>query len=177
VLPVHTSVSVSGYWIDAEDYIEKVGDDIYRNYEKYRFKGVDVVMTNRAIENLMMSVSYSYLDSEDRSPNTGRDELQYRPKNKWAAETTYRFAFGLTARASVLYVSDQYIYDDDNPMSTDKKKLNNFTVVDFKLSQSFLDDMVAVYMGADNLLDENYEQSYGLPQPGRTGYAGLEYRF
>jgi len=38
-------------------------------------------------------------------------------------------------------------------------------------------DGLSVYLGADNLLDEDYEQSYGLPQPGRTAYAGLEYSF
>jgi outer membrane cobalamin receptor len=173
-LPFQTGFSITAYRIDAKDFIERIGDDIYRNYEKYRFQGFEVGLENRAVENLNVRLAYSFLDSEDRSANTGRDELQYRPENKFSLESTYVFAFGLTARASLLVVTDQVFYNDDTPM--EKKELNDYKVVDVRLSQLIADGF-SVYLGADNLLDENYEQSYGLPQPGRTGYAGLEYFF
>jgi len=32
-------------------------------------------------------------------------------------------------------------------------------------------------LGVDNLLDENYEQSYGLPQEGRVAYGGCRIPF
>jgi outer membrane cobalamin receptor len=173
-LPMRTGFTISVYRIDANDFIERIGDDIYRNYEEYRFQGVEVGLENRAVENLDVRLLYSYLDSEDNSPNTGRDELQYRPKNKFSFESTYLFPFGLTARASLLVVTNQVFYNDETPM--EKKKLNDYKVVDLKLSQRVIDGL-SIYLGADNLLDENYEQSYGLPQPGRTAYAGLEYYF
>jgi len=34
-----------------------------------------------------------------------------------------------------------------------------------------------VYAGVDNLFDEDYEESYGLPQAGRLLYTGLVYKF
>ena len=173
-LPFHTGFSVTAYRIDAKDFIEKIGDDIYRNYEKYRFQGFEIGLENRAVENLRIRLTYSFLDSEDRSPDTGRDELQYRPEDKFTAETTYVFPFGLTARASLMVIADQVFYNDGTPM--EKKKLNNYKVVDVRLSQKIIDG-ISVYAGADNLLDENYEQSYGLPQPGRSAYAGLSYTF
>ena len=173
-LPWQTGFSVTAYRIDAKDFIERIGDDIYRNYEEYRFQGFEVGLENRAVENLNIRLAYSFLDSEDRSENTGRDELQYRPEDKFTLETTYVFPFGLTARASVLVVTDQVYYNDQTPMK--KKKLNDFKVVDVRLSQRVIDGF-SVYLGADNLLDEDYEQSYGLPQPGRAAYAGLEYHF
>ena len=46
-----------------------------------------------------------------------------------------------------------------------------------KVSQKVLKDKVTLYCGVDNLLDENYEQSYGLPQAGRYIYGGIELRF
>ncbi|MDA3897397.1 MAG: TonB-dependent receptor [Desulfobacteraceae bacterium] len=173
-LPFQTGFSITAYRIDAKDFIERIGDDIYRNYEKYRFQGFEVGLENRMVENLNVRVAYSFLDSEDRSANTGRDQLQYRPENKFSLESTYVFPFGLTARASLLVVTDQVFYNDDTPM--EKKELNDYKVVDVRLSQNVIEGF-SVYMGADNLLDENYEQSYGLPQPGRTAYAGLEYTF
>lgn len=176
-LPLNSSLSITGYTIAAKDFIEKIGDDIYRNYEAYKFKGVDTVLESRAVDNLMVRLIYSYLKSKDKSPDTGRDQLQYRPEGKWSVETTYAFPFGLKAYASLLSVRDQYFYADDSPLSSEKKKLNNYTVVNLKISQLLLEDTLTLYIGADNLFDENYEQSYGLPQPGRTLYAGLDYIF
>ncbi len=176
-LPLNTQLSITGYTITANDFIEKIGEDIYRNYEEYKFKGVDTVLESRVVDNLMVRLSYSYLKSKDKSPNTARDELQYRPEDKWGLETTYDFSCGLKAYASILYVADQYFYADDSPMSADKKKLDDYTVVSAKISRRFLHNALTAYIGADNLFDENYEQSYGLPQPGRTLYAGLTYIF
>ena len=34
--------------------------------------------------------------------------------------------------------------------------------------------MGTIYFGADNLLDEEYETSYGFPQPGRFVYVGTQ---
>lgn len=174
-LPKKTTFSVTAYHIDAKDFIEKSLDDtLYENFQKYRFKGVEVSVKNQMIENLMVRLAYSWLYSKDLS-NSGRDELQYRPKDKLSFESTYRFGFGLTAYASVLYVAGQYFYSkDDQPLL--KKKLNDYTVVDVNLRQHLVGGL-SMYLGATNLFDENYEQSYGLPQPGRIIYGGLDYRF
>jgi outer membrane cobalamin receptor len=50
-------------------------------------------------------------------------------------------------------------------------------VVNLKLSQPFLNDAMKVYAGVDNLFDENYEESYGFPRPGRALYCGFDYMF
>ena len=34
-----------------------------------------------------------------------------------------------------------------------------------------------MYVGVDNLFNRDYEQSYGVPRPGRLIFGGLEYRF
>ena len=89
-------------------------------------------------------------------------------------EARYAFSFGLTADASLLHVANQYFYDKTGTL---KKRLNDYTLVNLKLSQQLLSERLSLYVGADNLFDQDYEQSYGLPQPGRTLYAGAEYRF
>jgi outer membrane cobalamin receptor len=173
--PVETLVSLTAFLIDAEDFIEKNDvTDRFENFEEYRFKGFEIGAENRYVENLMLRVAYSYLDSENRS--TGRDELQYRPRDKFTVEGRYRFPWGMTAYGSLLYVGHQYFYNSVVP-PVQKKRLNDYTVVDVKVSQDLLDDRLGVYVGVNNLFDEDYEQSYGLPQPGRTLYAGATYRF
>jgi len=52
--------------------------------------------------------------------------------------------------------------------------LNDYTVVNLKLDQELLKGRLRLYLGADNLFDEDYEQSYGFPQAGRFIYGGIQ---
>jgi outer membrane receptor protein involved in Fe transport len=176
-LPAGTTLGVTGFIIDAEDFIEKDNDGYNRNYQELGFTGVETELTLTPVDALMLRLAVSWLDTEDKSDDSERQELQYRPEWTTIVEGRYRFEFGLTAYASLKYIADQYFYDADNDPPLEKKKLDDFTVINIKLSQTVLSTGLVVYAGADNLLDEDYEESYGLPQPGQTIYGGVEYRF
>ncbi len=57
-----------------------------------------------------------------------------------------------------------------------KAKLEDYTLVNIKLNQRLLAGKVTVYVGADNIFDQNYETSYGFPLAGRFIYGGVEFR-
>jgi outer membrane receptor protein involved in Fe transport len=173
-LPARSALQVTGFYIEADNFIEKDTSNINQNFQKLRFQGIETALTTRALPNTMLRVAYTYLDTEDQSPNATRQELQYRPTHTWVLEGQYTFAFGLNMHASLKHVAGQYFYDSND---IEKKKLGDFTVVNLKLNQTIGASGLQVYVGADNLLDEAYEESYGLPQPGRTLYAGVEYHF
>ena len=46
-----------------------------------------------------------------------------------------------------------------------------------KFDQALLNGLLDVYVGADNLFDKNYEQSYGFPAAGRMIYGGVAVNF
>jgi vitamin B12 transporter len=173
-LPARTSVQLTGFYIKAEDFIEKDSSDVYQNYQELHFQGIETALTTRAIDNAMLRITYTLLDTEDKSDNATRDQLQYRPTHTVTIEGSYTFGFGLNIYASMKHVADQYFYDDTETL---KKELDDFTVVNLKLNQVLGASGFNLYAGADNLLDEAYEESYLLPQPGRTLYAGVEYHF
>ncbi|MFH1154235.1 MAG: TonB-dependent receptor [Pseudomonadota bacterium] len=175
VLPGSTVLSVTGYVKNAKDFIEKDENDQSRNFEEYQFTGVDIELVNTWFSNLTLAGTYSYMDSEDKSTGTEKDELQYRPGQKLTLQGTYRFPFGMTVYLSVMHVADQYFYSKNSPF--EKKKVDDFQVVDFKVSQKFLKDRLEVYIRGENLLDELYSQSYGYPCAGRSIYGGARYSF
>jgi outer membrane cobalamin receptor len=115
------------------------------------------------------------MDTKDKSPDSQKDELQYRPKHKLTFETRYVFDIGFSIYVSVTHVADQYFYSRNTPLI--KRKLNDYTLVDLKLEQSFLNRRVNVYLGVDNLFDRDYEEAYGFPQAGRTVYVGTKFHF
>jgi outer membrane receptor protein involved in Fe transport len=64
-----------------------------------------------------------------------------------------------------------------NPVPFTLLPLDDYTLVDLKLDQGFFEKRLHVYLGVDNLFDQDYEEAYGFPRPGRTLYAGAELRF
>jgi vitamin B12 transporter len=173
-LPARTLLQLTGFYIKAEDFIEKDSSDVNRNFQELRFQGIETALTTRAVDNAMLRIAYTFLDTEDESDNATRDELQYRPTHVVTIEASYTFGFGLNIFASMKHVADQYFYDDTETL---KKQLDDFTVVNLKLNQALGASGVSIYAGVDNLFDEAYEESYLLPQPGRTLYAGVECLF
>jgi vitamin B12 transporter len=169
----NTDVSLTVFRIDAENFIEVAGKK-NENFEENLFKGIEFAVDSRPIDGFRVQLACEFLEAKDKSDGTQRDELQYRPKRKYSLATTYRFPFGLTLYGDILRVVDQYFYDETQ---TFQNSIDDYTLVNFKLAQRFLKDMFEVYVGLDNLLDEDYEQSYGLTQAGRTFYGGVTYSF
>jgi outer membrane cobalamin receptor len=173
-LPAKTTVSLSGFYIDVNDFIEKDADGIKTNFQEYTFSGFETSIENRVIDDLLLRAGYTYMETEDKSAGSQRDVLQYRPRHKLTFESNYRLAWGMSLYGSLTYVADQYFYDKNQ---IEKKRLSDYTLVDVRLSQEFFQGKLTAYLGAKNLFDQDYEQSYGLPQAGRTVYGGLNYRF
>jgi len=173
-LPWKSKATLTGFLIDVDDYIEFIEtvSDKFVNFNEYQFKGVELTAENRYLENLLLRAGYTYVYTKDKSPNTERDELQYRPEHTVTFESKYSFNFGLSAYMNVMYVADQVFYSRTIPV--EKKSLNDYTVVNLKLDQELLKGRLRLYLGADNLFDEDYEQSYGFPQAGRFIYGGIQ---
>jgi outer membrane cobalamin receptor len=72
-----------------------------------------------------------------------------------------------------MHVAEQYHYSD----SFQKGRLADYSIVNLNLEQKLYTDNFFIYLGVDNLFDENYEESYGFSQAGRTGYAGVRVKF
>ena len=174
-LPYNSRVSLTGFHIKVRDYIERIGDDIFRNYDKYRFQGFELAGETRPCKALWLRAGYTYLDTKDESPGTDKDELQNRPRHKLTLQGTYTFNFGLSFYLGFQYLADTYYYSRTEPLK--KAKYSDYALVDLKISQSLLRERLSVYVGADNIFDKNYEESYGYPAEGRFVYAGVEVNF
>ena len=148
----HTTLELTGFYSDVKDYIEKVDStDTFENNEKYLFRGFELTAENRFFKNLMLRVGYSFSDTMDRSSGSDKDVLQYRPKHKFTVESQYTFDFGFSVYAGVLRMADQHYYSRSTPLQ--KAKLDDYTIVNIKLDQAFLENRLHAYVGVDNLTD------------------------
>lgn len=176
-LPWQMEMDLAVFQNNVEDYIEKDVTDQNQNNEEYEFKGVEARLTKAILDRGTIGVAYSYLHTEDKSTGTEKDELQYRPTHKFTVDMTYKWDFGLTAHADFMRVAKQYYYSTDEDLPLEKRRLEDYSIINLKLEQKLYKENLFVYLGVDNLLDEAYEESYGYPQSGRTSYAGLRIKF
>jgi outer membrane cobalamin receptor len=160
--------------MDLEDFIERIGDEPFENREKLRMRGVEVTASTRPVEPLFLSMSYGYLDARDRGSDDF-DELQSRPRHKLDFETRVFAPWGTTLRLAVSYLADTFVYTRNAPF--EQKELDDFTIVDVRVSQRLLADRVELYAGVDDVFDDEWALNYGFPQPGRTFYGGVELSF
>ena len=175
-LPLSSRVALTGFRSDVKNYIEKPFKDVpFQNNDKYCFQGFELTAETRFMKNLMLRAGYTFLDTEDKSPGTEKDELQNRPKNKLTFEGKYTFPFGFSAYMNVMYVANQVYYSKSSPL--EKGNLNNYALVNIKFDQSLINGLLDLYVGADNLFDKDYEESYGFPRAGRMVYGGVEVHF
>jgi outer membrane cobalamin receptor len=176
-LPAATTLSVTGFYIDVEDFIAKddsVKPKIRKNFEEYEFKGVEVVVENRYFDKLLLRAGYTYLDTEDKSSGSLVDEIQNNPKHKTTLEATYQLPWNMSVYGSAMWVANAYTYNGDN---TVQKRLPEYLICDFRINKSAADGALDLYFGINNLFDADYVQSYGLPQPGRFMYGGVTWKF
>ncbi len=171
VLPYGIMADLAVFKNQVKNYIAR-DKGAYKNNDTYQFKGVDLLLS-KPFSNAGLSLGYSWMAAEDKSQGALFEDLDYRPKHKFTLQGNYAFDFGLTAYASVMKVMDQVHHDD----SGKPYDIEDYLLVDVTLEQRVFKNNCFVYIGADNLFDEDYEESDGYPQAGRTAYAGVRFRF
>ncbi|ABK99156.1 TonB-dependent receptor plug domain-containing protein [Pelobacter propionicus] len=175
-LPFNSRISLIGFHTEVKDLIQKdKTTDTNMNVSKVVYDGFEIAAATQFTKNILLRASYTYLDSKVKD-DSEKEQLQYTPHDKFTFEGKYDFDCGFTPYVSVQYVANQYFYTKDTAATFDKGKLNDYVLLNVKLSQRFFDNRFTTYFGVNNIFDENYETSYGYPQAGRFIYGGIELR-
>lgn len=141
----------------------------FANFNHYRMDGAQFHVDIQPTANLTLRLNYTYLNAKNLGGG-GVDQLQYRPRHQLALQATYRPTRKLTVYAAAYDLADQVYYAKHGPAQ--KSFLSNYLILNLHISYAFTGALVG-YVGARNLLDRNYMQSYGFPAPGRIVYAGI----
>lgn len=175
LLPYGIMADFAVFQNNVKDDIQKAeqpsGEDRYENYDEYRLKGVELFLSKK-FSKAGAGLGYAYMDTGKTSEDAVVDDQECRPVHKFTLEGNYAFDFGLIAYAGLMYLTDKVSDGDDDP-----GELGDITLVDLKIEQRIYKQICSFYLGVNNLFDEDYEESYGFPQAGRTTYAGMKIRF
>ncbi|BBK31858.1 vitamin B12 transporter [Stella humosa] len=141
--------------------------DYYVNIARARTQGIEATVKADVTSDLSLGAAYTLLDTEDR--DTGRD-LPRRPRHSVNLSADYLGLKGFRIGGAVRYVASQA----NSASST--VRLKPFYVVDALVSYD-VTERVAVYVRAENLFDEKYQEALGYRTPGRSAYVGVKANF
>lgn len=168
-------LDVAVYQSRIHDFIEKqdtnAGNQSVNN-DLYVFRGIDINGVYQATDALTLRGSLGLIRARDESDNAPTERLQYRPTHKINLGAEYRFLGNWLLSGQYQRVAGQAYFNKDN--AADYRYLDSFELVSARLRYLLPKQMGTIYFGADNLLDEEYETSYGFPQPGRFVYVGTQ---
>jgi outer membrane cobalamin receptor len=169
---LHTSYEVTFFTQDVSGLIQRdLFTGLFENIEETAFKGVEFTTSTVVVPRLRLDLAYTHLASRDESSGTDRKEQQYTPENTVAVSGQYDLSERLKLFASLQHVADQMHYSRGSPRT--RRELDDYTLVDLNLRYDLPGRKVGLYIGADNLFDADYAESYGLPQAGRFIYGGI----
>jgi len=146
--------------------------DLYqlRNIGKTEHAGGEVAITRRLGATLDATLQYGYLNRKNISqPSVVLTEA---PRHKSFATVAWRPMARLEIRGNLSHESGRYNLNQAGHVY----RMPSFgllgTLCTVKLNES-----TQVEIGGENLLDKNYAFFEGYPEPGRTGFVNLRYRF
>jgi outer membrane cobalamin receptor len=179
-LPCDTTLAVTGYWLELRDFIERPTQNVdFMNHQKWRNRGVEVTATSRPWEPLFLRLAYTFLDARDVDPDSDYNRLPNRPRHKIDGVAIVTLPWQMDFRIGFTCALGTLIYFRQRDPATgafNSRHLDDFVLLDLKLEQPLWDDRLRLYVGVDNLLDEEWTYNYGFPQAGRAVFGGLRLR-
>jgi len=153
-------------------------DGLYhtRNLGAAQTQGVELEMHAAPITDLILSASYTYLDTEKTSsadinqPLGAR--LPRRPRNEVYLSASYLWGRKLRTTLSAKWVNAREEINFGGP----NFDIEDYTVINFAAEYE-INSHLSAFARIDNLTDEHYEEVFGFPNLGRAAYGGLKVRF
>ena len=156
--------------------------------EKALLQGIETAIKFHPIQSLSGSLSYTYLDTENRTSGVLKgEELLYRPKHQASLDLRYDFNFGLgvalqligSSKKSYYWVPPDLCIYEIPPEARPKGEIPGYFLSNGKLSY-YITGGLDLFVSVKNIFDVNYldrgspKMGYE-PMPGRTILVGFNF--
>lgn len=192
--PKVASVGVTGFYDRGKDryqaYMFGAIPTLYNDpIGRYEIRGLELTGTVTPMKDLEFFASTTWLDAEATGNNGVKyDKMPYTPAFALQGGVTWNFLERFRLYADVQYLHD--VYAGTNARSgtfnytqlTDTSKLGDITLFNARLSYRFayapwrVSDS-EVFLGVNNIFDQDYEYAKGYAMPGRTFFGGFSLKF
>ncbi len=142
-----------------------------------RIKGIELSAAAEPLAGLRLDAFYTFTDGRDASG------IQLIRRARHIAGANARYRFPVLGRPATLNLGIRHngeqtdrVFDSFFPVTTRTVELDGFTLVNLAFRWQLHDGM-EIFMRADNLLDQQYQEVFGFGAPGATVFGGLRMNF
>ena len=170
---VGNALSIAATWFH-RNTVNQIDFDLvsftYNNIAATRAEGLEVALAMRPNRDVSFEASYSYVDTENRSPGFEGNALARRPRHSISASFDYAPETGPALGATITGVGDSF--DDPGNFT----RLDGYVLVGLRAAIQVA-DRYELYGRIDNAFDERYQTVATYGSPGRAAYVGVRARF
>jgi len=151
------------------------------NLDKQADKGVELEASSQITSKLKVSAFYAFVTGEVTTKTNNQDtvfnNLIRRPTNSLGVNMGYQFSNQFHANFNLkTFGKRNDLYFDSNTFTNQPAVLSAYTLVDFHADYKLKKEHVAFFLDVRNLLNQNYEETYGYSTLGITVNAGITIR-
>lgn len=158
----YSKVDDAIHGVDYPDDSPYAGQSQNRNVGTARYQGVELGIIAMPLDSLEIGANYSYIDTQINNPENPAERLETTPRHKGFLFAKWQATPRLTVIPSLELSDNRLSYSSGNYRRTGAYELLGLKL-DYRLTPKW-----SVSFTGRNLLDKNYELSYGYPEEGRN---------
>jgi len=179
-----TSISAKVYHYDIDDYLRWIfgykPSRVVYNIDNVELTGFELDIDSKIYNNIYAFANYTYQTTDKEGDILDKsnisDELSELPKHKFNVGIKYQRDSGALARLTLKWVDSREVPIRASSKS-DTGKMDSYFLLNGMIKYPVIKEHGYVYAGCENILDKEYEESYGYPMPDRMFYGGIEIKF
>ncbi len=166
-----------------KDVITYNSSFVHVNYNRQKDHGFEVETDMKLTGDLSVKLFYNFVEGEVTVNNNGTDStynnLFRRPKHSGGAALNYQITPRLFAGTNVQFYGKRYelFADPRNSYATSVVALTPYTIWDAYAQYSVLQNRLTFFTQANNILNQNFQESVGYATLGRTFTGGFRFHF
>ncbi len=177
----NSEFSLKGYYYDVKNYLQWIfgykPSRVVYNLDYVKITGIELEARSLIYSDLYGFANYTLqktkkagdiLDKSDMS-----DRLGEIPENKVNIGLEYRPKFGAFAKLTFKWVDEREVSIDSSKLE-ELGKMDSYSLLNAIIKLPIMRNRFTLYAGCENILDTEYQESYGYPMPGRMFFGGLE---
>ncbi len=179
-----TSISAKVYHYDIDDYLRWIfgykPSRVVYNIDNVELTGFELDIDSKIYDNIYAFANYTYQSTDKEGDILDKsnisDEISELPNHKFNVGIKYQRDDGTLAKLTLKWVDSREV-----PISASSKadtgKMDSYFLLNGIIKYPVIKDHGYVYAGCENILDEEYEETYGYPMPDRMFFGGIEIKF
>ncbi|MDA7816937.1 TonB-dependent receptor [Sulfurimonas sp.] len=163
-----TIINISMYYNDIEDLMLYDSAQFSTAVsDSATMQGVEIILNNFSLKDNEFSLSYAYTDAKGSDKN----QISQVPKSKLFLQDIFSINNKTNFIASYLYTSKRY-----DLYNSTRYTLSSYSLIDAQISYESSKNLL-LKAGVKNLLDKNWEYTYGQPAYGRSYFVNLNFSY